>query len=199
VILALDTSGDELLAALVQDGRLIAGSSFPGRRPQDRIIAVITDLAGEGLSRIDAVAVARGPGSHTGLRAGLSVAAGIAFGRHLRIYPLSSLSVAAQRAGDGDASVLALVGAGRGRAYSQPFAGQGASRSPAGPRRLQRLPEIDAGGAIVAAEPALLAQLSLDAQTDARSGAEALVAAVNQAVRANEAVNYDQLTGDYGE
>lgn len=199
MILALDTSGDELVVVLVKDGRLVAGSVHPGGRHQDRVINVIADLTGEGLAAIDAVAVARGPGSHTGLRTGLSAVAGIAFGRHLRIHPLSSLAVAAQRAGDGDASLLALVAAGRGRAYTQPFACRGASRSPSGRRRLQRLADIDAGGAIVAAEPALLAQLSLDARGDTRGGAEALVAAVNQAVSAKEVVNYDQLTGDYGD
>jgi tRNA threonylcarbamoyladenosine biosynthesis protein TsaB len=199
VILALDTSGDELLVALVEDGRLVAGAVHPGPRHQDRIMNVIANVAGERLARIDAVAVARGPGSHTGLRVGLSAAAGIAFGRHLQIYPLSSLAVAAQRTIDGEGSVLALVAAGRGRAYSQEFANHGASRSPAGPRRLETISEIDTGGASVAAEPALLAQLSVGAGGEVRSGAEALVAAVNQAVGAKEVVNYDQLTGDYGD
>ncbi len=199
MILALDTSGDELLVALVEDGRLVAGAVHPGPRHQDRIMNVIANVAGERLARIDAVAVARGPGSHTGLRVGLSAAAGIAFGRHLQIYPLSSLAVAAQRTIDREGSVLALVAAGRGRAYSQEFANHGASRSPAGPRRLETISEIDAGGASVAAEPALLAQLSVGAGGEVRSGAEALVAAVNQAVGAKEVVNYDQLTGDYGD
>ncbi len=203
MILALDTSGDELLVALVEDGRLVAGAVHPGPRHQDRIMNVIADIAGERLGRIDAVAVARGPGSHTGLRVGLSAAAGIAFGRHLQIYPLSSLAVAAQRTsdgdGDGDGGVLALVAAGRGRAYSQEFASEGASRSPAGPRRLETISELDASGARVAAEPALLAQLSVGAEGEARSGVEALVAAVNQAVSAKEVVNYDQLSGDYGD
>jgi tRNA threonylcarbamoyl adenosine modification protein YeaZ len=199
VILALDTSGDELLVALVEDGRLVAGAVHPGPRHQDRIMNVIANVAGERLARIDAVAVARGPGSHTGLRVGLSAAAGIAFGRHLQIYPLSSLAVAAQRTIDGEGSVLALVAAGRGRAYSQEFANHGVSRSPAGPRRLEKISEIDAGGASVAAEPALLAQLSVGAGGEVRSGTEALVAAVNQAVGAKEVVNYDQLTGDYGD
>ena len=199
MILALDTSGDELLVVLVEDGQLVAGAVHPGPRHQDRIMNVIGDVAGKRLARIVAVAVARGPGSHTGLRVGLSAAAGIAFGRHLQIYPLSSMAVAAQRTIDGVGTVLALVAAGRGRAYSQAFASHGASRSPAGRRRLETISEIDAGGASVAAEPALLAQLSAGAGGRVRSGAEALVAAVNQAVSAKEVVNYDQLTGDYGD
>jgi predicted dinucleotide-utilizing enzyme len=49
----------------------------------------------------------------------------------------------------------------------------------------------------VGAEPALLAQLG--AAPGARGGVDALVAAVVEAVSAVEAVNYDQLTGDYGD
>jgi tRNA threonylcarbamoyl adenosine modification protein YeaZ len=222
MILALDTSGDELLVALVEDGRMVAGAVHPGRRHQDRIRSVIADVAGDVLAGIDAVAVARGPGSHTGLRVGLSTAAGLAFGRHLPIYPLSSLAVAAQRtvnagvaagardvAGGGaagkdglgsrEARVVAVVFAGRGRVYSQEFACEGVRRTPSGPRRLIAIGEIEAGDASFAAEPALLAQLFGGAQGDVRGGAEALAAAVNQAVGAKEAVNYDQLTGDYGD
>jgi tRNA threonylcarbamoyl adenosine modification protein YeaZ len=221
MILALDTSGDELLVALVEDGRMAAGAVHPGPRHQDRIKIVVADVAGGSLARIDAVAVARGPGSHTGLRVGLSMAAGLAFGRHLPIYPLSSLAVAAQRAvgagvaavaHDADAGtagsdgvgirggrVVALVAAGRGRVYSQEFACEGVRRTPTGPRRLTAIGEIDARGATFAAEPALLARLSGGAQDEVRGGSEALVAALNQAVGAKEVVNYDQLTGDYGD
>src|SRR5438309_479909 len=46
VILALDTSGDELVVVLVKDGRLVAGSVHPGGRHQDRVINVIADLTG---------------------------------------------------------------------------------------------------------------------------------------------------------
>jgi len=198
VILGLDTSGDELLVALIENGRSLTGEVHPGPRHQDRVIEVIARVAGPQLAGIDAVAVARGPGSHTGLRVGLSVAAGIAFGRHLGIYPLSSLVVAAQRA-LGPGRVLALVAAGRGRAYTQEFTSQGASRSPVGARRLETIGEIDVGGRSLGGEPALLARLSADGRGGVRGGAEALAAAVSQAVGASEVVNYDQLKGDYGD
>ena len=97
MILALDTSGLELVVALVADGELLAGRTVPGPRHQDQVIELITDVAGDRLAVLDAVAVAQGPGSHTGLRVGLATASGIAFARRLPIYPLSSLAVAAQR------------------------------------------------------------------------------------------------------
>jgi tRNA threonylcarbamoyladenosine biosynthesis protein TsaB len=199
VILALDTSGDELVVALVEDGRPAAGSAQPGRRHQDRIMSAIAEAAGEGLARVEAVAVVRGPGSHTGLRVGMSTAIGLAFGRRLPIYPLSSLSVAAHRAFDGDGRVLALVAAGRGRVYGQEFTREGASRRPLGPRRLLTIGEIDMGSGDVVAEPALLAQLSGAVTAEVRGGVDALVATVSQVVGEEGAVNYDQLTGDYGD
>jgi tRNA threonylcarbamoyl adenosine modification protein YeaZ len=199
VILALDTSGVELLVALVDQGGLVDGLVSPGPRHQDRIIELIAQVAGDRLGSLDAVAVARGPGSHTGLRVGLSTAAGIAFARRLLIHPLSSLVVAAQRAPDLADDVLAMVGAGRGRAYVQPFTCQGSIRTAVGERRLETVAEVNAESALVAAEVALSGQLLRPPAALDRTGAEALAAAVLQAVGAGERVNYDQLTGDYGD
>ena len=198
LILGLDTSGQELVVALIEDGALVGGKVVPGPRHQDRIIELITEVAGDRLGVIDAVAVARGPGSHTGLRVGLSTASGIAFARRLPIYPLSSLAIAAHRAGDAAGQVLAVVGAGRGRAYIQPFDCDVAVRRPEGERRLENLADWDALGLPVASEPALLTTLPATAPGD-RTGAEALAAAMIEAVGAGERVNYDQLTGDYGD
>jgi tRNA threonylcarbamoyladenosine biosynthesis protein TsaB len=199
VILALDTSGVELLVALVDEGGLVDGLVSPGPRHQDRIIESIAQVAGERLDGLDAVAVARGPGSHTGLRVGLSTAAGIAFARRLPIHPLSSLAVAAHRAPDGAEHVLAMVGAGRGRAYVQAFACHGPGREPVGERRLEAVAGFDPEGLIVAAEMALTAQLAAPPSAAYRTGAEALAAAVLESVGVGERVNYDQLSGDYGD
>jgi tRNA threonylcarbamoyladenosine biosynthesis protein TsaB len=197
MILALDTSGMELLVALVEGGRQVSGRTVPGPRHQDQIIELVTDLAGDQLAALDALAVSCGPGSHTGLRVGLSTASGIAFARRLPIYPLSSLAVAAQRAPSQAGRVLAIVAAGRGRVYVQPFDRTGDGLRAAGARRLETLAGVAAEGAAVAGEPALLA--ALGAAPGARSGVDALTAAVVEAVGAGEAVNYDQLTGDYGD
>ena len=199
MILALDTSGVELLVALVDQGGLVDGLISPGQRHQDRVIELITVVAGGRLGSLDAVAVARGPGSHTGLRVGLSTAAGIAFARRLPIHPLSSLAVAAHRAPGVDGQVLAMVGAGRGRAYAQAFTCQGAVRIAAGERRLETVAGFNPGGLLVAAEMALTAQLAAPTSARVRTGAEALAEAVVEAVGAGETVNYDQLTGDYGD
>lgn len=199
MILALDTSGLELVVALVDEGGLVDGAISPGPRHQDRIIELINELAGGRLGSLDAVAVARGPGSHTGLRVGLSTAAGIAFARRLHIHPLSSLAVAAHRAPDGDERVVAMVGAGRGRAYVQAFICKGAVRGPVGERRWETVSGFNPEGSRVAAEPALMSQLTALPPAHYRTGTQALAAAVLESVGAGERVNYDQLSGDYGD
>jgi tRNA threonylcarbamoyl adenosine modification protein YeaZ len=199
MILAIDTSGVELLVALVDEGGLVDGRISPGPRHQDRIIELVRELAEERLDSLDALAVARGPGSHTGLRVGLSTAAGIAFARRLHIHPLSSLAVAAHRALDVDLRVLAMVSAGRGRAYVQAFTCRGPLRQPAGERRLETLAGFNPEGSLVAAEPALMAHLAGSPPAPYRTGTQALAAAVLESVGAGERVNYDQLSGDYGD
>lgn len=200
MILALDTSGVELVVALIDDGAAVAGRVGPGPRHQDQIIDVITDVAGDHLAGLEAVAVTRGPGSHTGLRVGLATASGIAFARRLPIYPLASLAVAARRAPNQPARVVALVAAGRGRAHVQEFDRVGDGYLGTAERRLETLEAVEAlaaNGAIVGAEPALLAQLG--GAPPGRTGVEALTAVVAEAVGAGNAVNYDQLKGDYGD
>lgn len=202
MILALDTSGSELLVALIDDRRLLEGRAVAGPRHQQRVIETVTAVAGGRLARLDAVAVVRGPGSHTGLRVGLSTASGLAFARRLPIHALSSLAVASQRAPDDAGAVLAIVAAGRGRVYTQEFASDGAQRRSCGERRLQELASLtplSLGKIAIAGEPSVLAQLDIPSARGRRPGAEALTAAVNQAMTAQEGVNYDQLTGDYGE
>ncbi len=199
MILALDTSGGELLLALVDGPRVLAGLARRGGRHQDFVLGAIADVAGGRLADVDAIAVARGPGSHTGLRVGLSAAAGLAFARRLQIYPISSLDVAAQRAPDGRGRVKAVVGAGRGRVFVQDFDRQGSRRLPRGSRVLCRIDDFDGDGAITAAEPDLVGVLAPGSAARLRDGAKALAAAVIQAADGAGGVNYDQLKGDYGE
>src|SRR5437879_13920590 len=64
--------------------------------------------------RITKVAVATGPGSFTGLRAGVSFGLGLAKGLGVPIVPLPTLALQAART---DNPVTAVVEAGRGRFY----------------------------------------------------------------------------------
>src|SRR5258708_4671654 len=198
MILALDTSGGELLLALVDGERMMAGLARPGTRHQDHVLDAIAEVAGARLGEVDAIAVACGPGSHTGLRVGLSAAAGLAYARRLHIYPVPSLDIAAQRTPDGDGVVTAMVVAGRGRVFAQDYARDGNRRRPRGDRALLRIEDAGSESVNPSAEPDLMETLAPGSAADMRGGAEALAAAVIQVADGAEGVNYDQLKGDYG-
>ncbi|HXA42375.1 MAG TPA: tRNA (adenosine(37)-N6)-threonylcarbamoyltransferase complex dimerization subunit type 1 TsaB [Candidatus Solibacter sp.] len=199
MILALDTSGGELLLALIDGERMVTGMARRGTRHQDHVLEAIAEVAGGRLGDIDAIAVARGPGSHTGLRVGLSAAAGLAYTRRLHIYPISSLDIAAQRAPDGHGLVTAMVVAGRGRVFAQDYERDGSQRRPRGDRALLRIEDAGNGGRHPSAEPDLMETIAPGSAAEMRGGAEALAAAVIQVADGVEGVNYDQLKGDYGE
>lgn len=77
---------------------------------------------------ISEVAVVTGPGSYTGVRAGMAAALGIAHARRLPLHGVTSLVLpwaAALAAGAEEGWVLA--DAGRGAIYAMPFRGGGAS------------------------------------------------------------------------
>ena len=206
MILALDTSGGELLVCLLDDEmEIAAGVCIPGRRHQEGVLDAVAEVLGgrEGIANLGAVAVVRGPGSQTGLRVGMAAAEGLAFGPRLQLIPLSSLAVAAHRAA-AEGEVLAAVSAGRSNVYAQLFQARGAARVPTGRRLLGGAPSISAqltGDRRVplGAEAQLLGAFGVAADPQGSSGVEALAAASREAIRVGTAVSYHGLTGDYGE
>jgi tRNA threonylcarbamoyladenosine biosynthesis protein TsaB len=209
LILAVDTSGGELLVCLLGgDARLVRGLAEPGNRHQDRVMAVIDELLGPagGPGTLTAVAVSVGPGSQTGLRVGLATVAGVAFSRRLPIIPVSSLAVAAHR-GAVEGELVAVVSAGRANVYAQRFQAVGADRSPVGARVRCALTDVRdrafaPAATPIAAEPAVATALLAAGQGPTASpvpGCEALAEAVREASRGAVAVAYDGLSGDYGD
>lgn len=74
-----------------------------------------------GLSGLTGVAIATGPGSFTGLRAGASYGVGLAMGLRVPLFGLPTLGLAAARALE---PALGLAEAGRGRVYHQAPGGE---------------------------------------------------------------------------
>ena len=130
--LAIDTSGvDQAIVAL--DGRrVLAAEDWVRSRGDPPVLARLDALvrrAGGRPDELEAVAAARGPGSFTGLRVGLSLAAGLAYARHVPLHLIDSLPIAAHRA-VGDPATVALRDAGRDEVYAW-RQGEPARRMPA--------------------------------------------------------------------
>lgn len=101
-ILAIDTSIDACSAALWNDGALITRFAIAPQKQSKLILSFVKEVLEEGglngVKQLDAIAVALGPGSFTGVRLAASVAQGLALAGDLPVVPLSTLRVMAQGA-----------------------------------------------------------------------------------------------------
>ncbi|MBI3560431.1 MAG: tRNA (adenosine(37)-N6)-threonylcarbamoyltransferase complex dimerization subunit type 1 TsaB [Gammaproteobacteria bacterium] len=100
-ILALDTATEMCSVALQCDGRLYYREQTAPKSHSELILPMVDHVlheAGLGITMLDAVVVDRGPGSFTGLRIGVGVAQGLAFGANLPLLAVSSLAALAQAA-----------------------------------------------------------------------------------------------------
>ena len=102
IILALNSSSEDLSIALNMDGKISAERLSTRRKHNLHILPMIERvLSKEGitLSDIDAVAFGKGPGSFTGLRIAAAAAQGLAFGTDIPTIPVSCLAAIAQKQG----------------------------------------------------------------------------------------------------
>ncbi len=101
MILLLETSTAVCSAALAQDARVVDFRRTDAPKTQASLLAVFVDdlLKANHLemSRLQAVAVSRGPGSYTGLRVGVSTAKGLCFGADIPLLSVCSLQLIAQQ------------------------------------------------------------------------------------------------------
>jgi tRNA threonylcarbamoyl adenosine modification protein YeaZ len=118
--LAIDTSGVDQAIAVFEGDRLLAAEDWVRQRNDPPVLARVerlVDRAGKHPDELEIVVATRGPGSFTGLRVGLSIAAGLAYARHVPLYLIDSLPVLARRA-QGDPAAIALRDAGRGELFA---------------------------------------------------------------------------------
>lgn len=127
LILALESSAKAASAALCRDGALVAQtvqcSGLTHSRTLLPMAQSLLENAGVALSDVDAVAVAHGPGSFTGVRIGVSAAKGLAWGAQKPAVGVSTLEAMAwhgQAAGEG-ALVCPVMDARRSQVYNALF------------------------------------------------------------------------------
>jgi tRNA threonylcarbamoyl adenosine modification protein YeaZ len=148
VRLALVVCGPQLEVALARDREHVPSLvRLAGVSPRSTLLLAAADLLVEDSalepSAIDRILVSRGPGSFTGIRAGIATAQGLAAATGAKIVAYDSLSVQAARCADEDEVWAAQPGR-RGEVYGRPFAVRVAELPrPLGELEVLRVAELD--------------------------------------------------------
>jgi tRNA threonylcarbamoyladenosine biosynthesis protein TsaB len=121
ILVAVDTSTTSCSVALFSDEHLLAETTFTSGKTHSRhLMSMIQGLLGRcecHVSDIDAIGVARGPGTFTGLRIGISTVKGLAAATRAQIVGVSSLAALASPLMGGGQMVVAMIDARRGEVY----------------------------------------------------------------------------------
>ena len=119
MLLAIDTATRFASIALYGRAGLVAEQSW--RSDNNHSVEVLPAIDGLMAAQyaspadLTAIAVAKGPGSFTGLRIGMSIAKGLCLALEIPIIAIPTLDVITYAVGDPGGPVLAVLEAGRGR------------------------------------------------------------------------------------
>ena len=132
-ILAFETSAKAASVALLQDGKLL-GESYQntGLTHSQTLMVMAQDMlnqCGLGVNDLDAVAVAAGPGSFTGVRIGVAAAKGLAWGSEKPCYGVSTLESMALTLGAFGGTVCPVMDARRSQVYNALFVAENGALS----------------------------------------------------------------------
>ncbi|HYC50774.1 MAG TPA: tRNA (adenosine(37)-N6)-threonylcarbamoyltransferase complex dimerization subunit type 1 TsaB [Gemmatimonadaceae bacterium] len=144
ITLALDASTYRGTVAVFDESRLLVQDSAPmrGRDAELLMPAVLQALANAGitLGQLDRVVCGSGPGSFTSLRIAASIAKGVAVGRGVPLYAVSSLAlIVAGNVSDGPRGArkyLAVLDAMRRESYVAEFEHDAGAVRPLGGHRV---------------------------------------------------------------
>lgn len=129
LLLAFESSAKAAGAALMKDGALL-GEYFQnsGQTHSRTLLKMAEDLLKNcdlQVSDLDAVAVANGPGSFTGLRIGIAAAKGLAWGREIPCIGVSTLEAMAEGAFLEEGILVCCMDARREQVYNAVFEKRG--------------------------------------------------------------------------
>lgn len=99
ILLGIDTSTEVLVLGLRHGTTLSDATEVAGREQGQRILPAIVSLlekAGVAMNDLDGIVFGQGPGSFTGLRIGVGVVQGLAYGLRIPVAPVSTLAILAQ-------------------------------------------------------------------------------------------------------
>ena len=128
-ILAFETSAKAGSVALLEGQTLVAESYInTGLTHSQTLMRMAEDLmknCGWSVKDVQAVAVAAGPGSFTGVRIGVAAAKGFAWGAEIPCYGVSTLEAMARQLGEDSGYVLPVMDARRQQVYNALFWAEG--------------------------------------------------------------------------
>ena len=126
LILAFETSAKAASVALIEGEKLLAESyQNTGMTHSQPLMVMAEDMlkqCDKTSNDVDAVAVAEGPGSFTGVRIGVAAAKGFAWGRQIPCYGVSTLEAMAESLGIYEGFICPVMDARRSQVYNALFA-----------------------------------------------------------------------------
>jgi tRNA threonylcarbamoyladenosine biosynthesis protein TsaB len=147
MLLAIDTATRVASLALYNADGVLAETTWRSRENHTveltAQIVRLLGLSGTGKSELEAIGVALGPGSFTGLRVGMSVAKGLAFGSQIPLLGVPTLDAMAHAHAGQSLPIWTVLAAGRGRySVAQYAARRGAAK------RVSDYALVDAAGLV---------------------------------------------------
>ena len=128
-ILAFDGTAKAASVAVIEDGRLLGHYTIDnGLTQSELLLPMAENLLGSlklSFSDIDLFATSVGPGSFTGVRIGVSLVKGLAFGRNIPCVGVSTLEALAENLSPLSGILLPCMDARRGQVYSATFTSDG--------------------------------------------------------------------------
>ncbi|MFA5235320.1 MAG: tRNA (adenosine(37)-N6)-threonylcarbamoyltransferase complex dimerization subunit type 1 TsaB [Bacilli bacterium] len=122
--LLLDSSGGHLAVGLAHQNRVIAATRYYAwQRQSEKMVPEIVSLLKKynlSFGDIEAVHVAIGPGSYTGVRIALTIAKIIGYALKIPVFPVSSLAILKS----GEEPTICLINARSERSYVGVYQGQ---------------------------------------------------------------------------
>ncbi|WP_018692636.1 tRNA (adenosine(37)-N6)-threonylcarbamoyltransferase complex dimerization subunit type 1 TsaB [Algicola sagamiensis] len=125
-ILAIDAATEACSVALLTQEQTVSRFEVIPQQHSQRLLPMVDEVLQEAnmtLSDVSAIAFGRGPGSFTGVRIGVGIAQGLAFGANLPMVPVSSLEAMAEGAyrEHGAEQVIAAIDARMGEIYTATY------------------------------------------------------------------------------
>lgn len=124
-ILAIETASQVSSVAVLKAGRLAAEITMQGRLTHSETlmphVKSVLQMAGTEQRDVSGIAVSIGPGSFTGLRIGLAAAKAMAYAWDVPLVGISTLDVLAMHFPVPGVTVLPIIDAQKGNAYTAPF------------------------------------------------------------------------------